>query len=142
MRKEAFTFLETALRGETKSAFESMYPAVLSAALEGLGTAYLTSDKEREMSLVLQRLVLIKLLTRLDPHVLVAEGHRYRTLLEPRLAYFDSEDKLTVGIVRNIYEINRNLKKEFSVDVEELYQQLLKRNDLKEIIANIDKEFS
>lgn len=38
MRKEAFTFLETALRGETKTAFESMYPDVLSAALEGLGT--------------------------------------------------------------------------------------------------------
>ena len=104
MRKEAFTFMETALGGEVKTAFEFMYPAILSAALEGL-------DKERELVMVLQRLNLIKVLTKLEPHVLTVEGHRYKSLLEPRLPYLDPEDKTTVGVVRSIYEINRNLKK-------------------------------
>ena len=104
MRKEAFTFLETALLGEAKNAFELMYPAILSAALEGL-------DKERELTMVLQRLNLIKVLTKQEPHVMSTEGHRYKTLLEPKLPYLDPEDKVTVNVVRSIYEINRNLKK-------------------------------
>jgi hypothetical protein len=61
--------------------------------------------------MVLQRLNLIKVLTKLEPHVLTVEGHRYKSLLEPRLPYLDPEDKTTVGVVRSIYEINRNLKK-------------------------------
>jgi len=32
------------------------------------------------------------------------------------------------------------MKKEFNVDVEEIYQSLLRRNEIREIIANIDKE--
>jgi hypothetical protein len=89
----------------------------------------------------LTRLALIKGIAAIDSQILVAESTRFKQILEPYLVKIDADSRYSKSLLENFYSIYLNTKKNFNIEIEELYQIACSRTEIKGILVEIEKEY-
>lgn len=143
MRLQAFLLLETALDKCTNQAFEllGLHPQILQAALDRIRTLPIDADDEKEFPMVLTRLSLIRGLTAVSPRVLSAESSRFKHAIEPYLSRLDPDSRQAKNFLGTFYSVYLNTKRDFNIEVEELFQIARGRPELKDLLQQIEKEY-